>query len=311
MKELIRKVLASGLSKLPKGLLTDPGFFEMYQSQGVHALPVHFYQPIPNTAELPDSLWEKSSETIGVEPNLQSQRELLQEISQTYLKEYHNISEDPPKSATEYTRAAKFSGMDGAMLYSTIRKYKPRKIVEIGSGYSTLLSLLALQKNREERSDCQGEMTAIEPYPKDFLKQSLEGRGQLIVEKVENVLLSTFEALGENDILFIDSSHTVKIGGDVVYELLEIIPRLKKGVLIHIHDIFMPLEYPKTWVKNRHLFWTEQYLLQAFLAFNRHFEILWSAGYMHAKMPEVLAHYFPDYDSTRQQAGSFWMRRCQ
>lgn len=311
MKELIRKVLASGVSKLPKGILTDPGFFELYQSRGFHALPVHFYQPIPNTAELPDSLWEKCSETIGVDSNLQWQSELLQEFSEMYLKEYHQISEAPPKSATEYTRAARFSGIDGAILYCTIRKYKPRKIVEIGSGYSTLLSLLALQKNREERSDCQGEMTAIEPYPKDFLKQSLDGVGQLIVDKVENVPLSTFEALAENDILFIDSSHTVKIGGDVVYEILEIIPRLKKGVLIHIHDIFMPWEYPKNWVKNRHIFWTEQYLLQAFLAFNRNFEILWSAGYMHAKMPEMLAQYFPYYDSTRQQAGSFWMRRCQ
>ena len=92
------------------------------------------------------------------------------------------------------------------------------------------------------------------------------------------------------------------------YEILEIIPRLKKGVLIHIHDIFLPLQYPKDWVKNRHIFWTEQYLVQAF---NRDFEIVWSAGYMHVNMSKMLTEYFPYYDSNKQDAGSFWIRRCK
>lgn len=311
MKASLRKIAASIISRLPPGILTDSSFFELYQSKGWHAVPAHFYQPIPNTADLPDALWEKPSELVGVETNIAAQAELLESLSETHLKEYHEISEEPPKSETEYTRATGFSGIDGAMLYAIIRKYKPGKIIEIGSGFSTLLSLKALQKNASENPDSGGEITAIEPYPKDFLRKSLDGVGRLVTEKVENVALEEFEILEENDILFIDSSHTVKIGGDVVYEILEIVPRLKKGVLIHFHDVFMPLQYPKDWVKDRHIFWTEQYLINAFMAFNQDYEILWSAGCMHAHMPETLVRHFPHYDANRQQAGSLWIRRCR
>jgi len=311
MRELIKTIIALAVSKLPKSILTDQRFFELYQSKGWHVVPVHFYRPIPNTAELTDTLWEKPSEMIGIETNLQFQSGLLQEIAESYLKEYHKIPNETPKSATEYSRSTGFAGIDGAMLYSIIRKYKPKRIIEIGSGYSTLLSILALKKNKDENISNEGNIISIEPYPKDFLKESLNSTDQLIIEKVENVPLAIFETLEENDILFIDSSHTVKIGGDVIYEILEIVPRLKKGVLIQFHDIFLPLQYPKDWVMDYHRFWTEQYLLHAFLTYNNYFEILWSGGCMHVYKSEMLSRYFPDYDSNKQRPGSFWIRRCK
>ena len=312
MKKLLRKMIALGVSKVPAGIITDAEFFELYQSKGWHVVPNHFYDPIPDTSLLPDSLWHSPSEMVGVDQNIEAQAEFLDSISESYLAEYHAITDQAPTSPVEYTRAASFAGIDGAILYSMIRKQKPKKIIEIGSGGSTLLSLLALRRNEEENPADKGEFVAIEPYPSGFVREALRGTGRLLVEdKVENVPTSEFETLGENDILFIDSSHTVKIGGDVLYEILEVIPRLKKGVLIHVHDIFLPYHYPKAWVKERLVFWTEQYLLHAFIAFNRDYEILWSGGCMRRSLPEKLSLHFPYFDHDHPHEGSFWMKRRQ
>ena len=308
MKELARACMAKLVSVVPKGILTDDRFFELYQSKGWHVSPVNFYESIPDTTELNEELWEKKSALVGIKTNLPRQVEFLRSISETYLREYHAIPDRPQAHPTEYTRATLFAGIDGAILYALIRSRRPRRVIEIGSGYSSLLSLLALQRNAEEDGR-SSEFTSIEPHPADFLREALEGKGRLIVSKVENVPLREFEVLGEDDILFIDSSHTVRIGGDVVYELLEIVPRLARGVLVHVHDIFLPQEYPKEWVLGRHVFWTEQYLLQAFMAFNSDFETLWSAGCMHVEHPAELARHFPYYDPKVQGAGSYWIRR--
>jgi hypothetical protein len=101
----------------------------------------------------------------------------------------------------------------------------------------------------------------------------------------------------------------VKTGGDVVYEYLQILPRLKKGVLVHCHDIFLPAEYPKGWILQNRRFWTEQYLLQAFLTFNHTFEVLMAGSFLHLFHSEKLIAAFPSYDPERVWPGSFWMRR--
>lgn len=310
MKRLLRQWIAQGISKLPKGLLIDIEFFELFQSKGWHIVPNHFYDPIPDTSRLPDSLWDRPSAMVGVEPNIAGQVAFLEAIATRYLPEYRAISAAPPASPVEYSRACDFAGIDGAILYAMIRTLKPKRIIEIGSGHSTLLSLLALRRNREEDSAQAGQFTAIEPYPSPAVRAALAGEGTLLEERVEALPLATFQSLAANDILFIDSSHSVKIGSDVLYEILEILPRLPQGVHVHIHDIFLPYHYPREWVKGRKIFWTEQYLLQAFLAFNREFEVLWSPGAMTQHRPERLAAHFPDYDPDRQPAGSFWIRRC-
>jgi predicted O-methyltransferase YrrM len=287
----------------------DELFFEMYQARGWHATPVHFYQPIPDTRELPDRLWEGQSEMVGIECNLERQVAMLDDEWGRFLEEYHrdvNQFALPPKEAGP---AGGFGGMDGAMLFAMIRSNRPRRIVEIGSGHSTLVAIEALKRNAADGQSPAGRITAIEPYPSAFLGPALANCGDLIRVKVEDVALDTFDVLEAGDILFIDSSHTVRIGGDVIHEILEIVPRVKPVVLIHFHDIFLPRHYSKEWVKQRHLFWAEQYMLQAFLAFNREFEIVWSAGLMHARQPDKLAGHFANFDPARQDAGSLWIRR--
>jgi len=113
---------------------------------------------------------------------------------------------------------------------------------------------------------------------------------------------------GINDILFIDSSHVLKIGSDVQYEYLEILPRLAPGVLVHLHDIFLPMEYPKNWILTDHYFWNEQYLLQAFLIHNVAMKVLWAGSYMHLQYPAILEQTFSSYNRGKRWPGSFWMQ---
>jgi hypothetical protein len=143
----------------------------------------------------------------------------------------------------------------------------------------------------------------------DGLRAGYPGLSRLIEKKVQDVPISEFTRLHENDILFIDSSHVITIGGDVQYEYLEIIPRLEKGVLIHVHDVFFPAEYPKEWVMEKLRFWNEQYILQAFLAFNESFKILFAGSFMHLNYPEKLEKVFAAYNHNVDWPHSLWMRR--
>jgi len=185
--------------------------------------------------------------------------------------------------------------------YCMVRHFQPDLIIEVGSGFSSLVSGEAAAKNNSSALIC------IEPFPKEFLKQGFPGLHSLIEKRVEDVDLNFFSQLGSGDILFIDSSHTVKIGGDVNYLFLELLPRLKPGVIVHVHDIFLPFEYRRDWVMDEFRFWTEQYLLQAFLSFNSEFEVLMANSYLSHYYKEDLKAAFPSLASWG--GGSFWMRR--
>ena len=284
-------------------------FFPVWQRMGFHITLNHFYEPIPDTRTLKDELWLKHSDMVGVEMNEERQINLLSQFSSKFKDEYENF----PRFKTSipyqyYVNNGTFESVDGEILYCMIRHFKPKKIFEIGSGNSTYLAAQAILRNKEENGkEC--ELIAFEPYPNDVLRAGFPGLSELIPTKIEDVPLSKFDELKKNDILFIDSSHVLKIGGDVQYEYLEILPRLNKGVIVHLHDIFLPAEYPKEWVLRLHIFWTEQYLLQAFLAFNNAFEVLWGGSYMHLKHPDKLEAAFASYKREERWPGSFWMRK--
>lgn len=179
------------------------------------------------------------------------------------------------------------------------------------SGFPTYLSAEAVRRNGEEDRSYQCELVAIEPYPNETLKAGFPGLSSLIPKEVQEVPLTEVMKLTANNILFIDSSHVLKIGNDVQYEYLSILPRLNKGVIIHVHDIFLPAEYPKEWVLQERRFWTEQYLLQAFLAFNESFEVLWAGSYMHLNHSGKLEASFSSYNRSKTLPGSFWIRRTE
>ena len=133
----------------------------------------------------------------------------------------------------------------------------------------------------------------MEPFPDEILKGGFAGLAALEAKKVQEVRLDVFDRLESGDILFIDTSHVVKTAGDVNYLFLEVVPRLNPGVIIHVHDIFFPKEYPKEWVLDQQRFWTEQYLLQAFLAFNSEFEVLFGNSYIATRYPDAFRSTFP------------------
>ena len=286
--------------------------FTLWERLGFHITINHFYEPIPDTRTLKDDLWEKQSELVGIGMNEKSQIDLLSLFSSKFKKEYENF----PRNETSilyqyYVDNRGFESVDGEILYCMIRHFKPKRFIEIGSGNSTYLSAQAILKNKEEDNAYECELVAIEPYPNDILKAGFPGLSKLVSKKVQDIPLSEFRKLRENDILFIDSSHVLKIGSDVQFEYLEILPRLHTGVVVHLHDIFLPAEYPKEWVLEKYIFWTEQYLLQAFLTFNDSFKVLWAGSYMHLKHPDKLEASFSSYKREERWPGSFWIRKIK
>jgi len=286
--------------------------FPVWQSLGFHVTRNHYYEPIPDTRTLRDELWQRRSDLVGVDMREAGQLELLSMFASRYKDEYDRfpLTKDQTSKPYEYfVDNGVFAAVDGEVLYCMIRHFRPRRIFEIGSGYSTRLSAQAVLRNRTEDESYECELVAIEPYPREVLKAGFPGLTRLQICRAQDVPVQEFMKLEANDILFIDSSHVLSIGSDVQYEFLEIIPRLQPGVLVHLHDIFFPLEYPRWRVLGFYRFWTEQYLLQAFLAFNSSFEVLWAGHYMLVNHPDKLRAVFGSFDKTEVWTASCWMRR--
>ena len=282
--------------------------FSLFEKLGVHVLPVHYYSPIPDTRALKGKmpLFEKEDPMHGVDMNEDYQIHLLKNIVYPFEKEY--MREGGNNFGVDETRMPSFAPINALSLFAFIRHFKPARMIEVGSGMSTQISAAALALNKREGS--QAVFTAIEPYPSEKVRKGFDGLTALLIEKVEDVPEDLFKKLESNDILFIDSSHTVKIFGDVNYLFLTILPQLKPGVIIHVHDIFFPYNYPPHhfFTQNIKQIWQEQYLLQAFLAFNNEFEITFCSSFLHARRKDALKTLFPWYHENRIPS-SIWIRR--
>jgi len=315
LRRKVGDTVAYGLSLLlPRRIVSDKRYFYLWEKRGFHITPIHYYFPIPDTRELGDELWAKHSDMIGVNVNEDRQLKLLELFLSEFKNEYDCFPQQKTLTSQRYyVNNDAIESVDGEILYCMIRHFKPKRLIEIGSGYSTYLCAEAILKNKEENPSYDCKLTAIDPYPNTVLKKGFPGFSELIPKKVQDIPLSDFVKLDENDILFIDSTHVLQIGSDVRYEYLEILPRLKKGVIVHAHDIFLPAEYPKEWIRKMAWFWNEQYILQAFLSFNESFEVLWAGSYMHLKNPDKLEKAFRSYKRNRRWLGpgSFWIRRVK
>ncbi len=272
--------------------------FLNWERHGFHVTPVHFYEPIPDTQSLPETLWSQPSKLVGINMNDSMQLDLLRNHFSKFRGEYETIPAEPPPG-----KLWPFHGTDVLVAYCMVRHFQPRRIIEVGSGFSSVVLGQAAAKNKSSGLIC------IDPFPHELIRKnnSIPALRSLIETKVQDVDVEFFFQLESGDILFIDSSHTVKIGGDVNYLFLEVLPRLKAGVIVHVHDIFFPFEYRRDWTLEEFRFWTEQYLLQAFLIFNPEFEVLMANSYLnHSHSPDLKAA-FPNL--RRWVGGSFWMRR--
>jgi predicted O-methyltransferase YrrM len=279
--------------------------FPFFESLGIHMLPVHYYSPIPDTRELRRNqhLFDVEHPMYGInmrgDEQLRLCMEVIKPLEEEYMEEMGENYTDPMIS---------FAPLNALILYAIVRQFKPKKMLEVGSGMSTQVSATAFSRNRLEGN--LGELIAIEPYPSVQLQNGYEGLSDVIRKRVQDVDVGLFLDLQENDILFIDSTHTVRIFGDVNYLYLTVLPQLAPGVVIHIHDIFFPVDYRPHHFLNKgpRQIWQEQYLLQAFLMFNQEFEVLLSSSYVHFKHLDELQRIFPWYDGKRWPS-SFWMKR--
>jgi hypothetical protein len=275
-------------------------YFSLWQQRGFHVTPVHFYQPIPDTGALPDTLW-RDSELVGVDMNGPGQLALLMQFPR-FQAEYDEIAVQPtPDPREPCLDNPMFNATDALVYYCMVRHFRPRTVLEVGSGFSSRLSARAAVRNGDTRLVC------IEPHPDATLTGGFPGLTSLIPSRVQDVGFQVFQALEANDILFVDSSHVVKFGSDVNFLFLEVFPRLRPGVIVHVHDIFLPHELPKAWIKDLHLFWNEQYLLHAFLIYNRAFEVLYSNPWITMHHLDAMKAVFPR--SPWYGGTSFWMRR--
>ncbi len=287
----------------------------IFSEQGFHLFSKQdYYLPIPNEADLGDGFWERRSEMVGVDLNEAYALRLLKEVFPAYVAEFREQFplHQPDDPTAFYLINGLFMAIDAQVYYSFIRHFKPKRVLEIGSGRSTQVAAAACLRNAREEAQAP-QLVAIEPFPSPLLTQGLPGLSDLITEKVQNVDMQVFTSLAAGDILFIDSTHALREGGDVQMEYCEILPRLAPGVIVHIHDISLPKPYPRVYFEKQHYYWNEQYLLQAFLAFNSRFEVLWPGNYMAVKYPERVDAAFPELRTMRQsfpqsEPASFWLR---
>jgi predicted O-methyltransferase YrrM len=254
--------------------------------------PYWYHSPAVSVLELKRNraLWARKSELPGIEVDLDAQVERLKATCLPYRSEYADAALH--RHATEMQLGPGYRDVDFAVWYSTVRRTKPSRVVEVGSGVSTFATLEALRKNEEEGGPT-AHVLSVEPYPSTALR-GLEGI-QLVEQPVQAVPLEVFESLRPNDMLFIDSTHTVKPGGDVNYLVLEVLPRLHPGVIVHIDDISLPFDYgPDALTTFYH--WSETSLLRAFLIHNSNVRILYSLRHILVERRDVFLDCFPGYE---------------
>jgi hypothetical protein len=271
-------------------------------------LPVrfHYYQPIIKLDMLPEDYVNIENQLIGIDLDIKSQLSLLGQFH--YNEELEAIPLAKTEAYGPYYDNIYFQSGDAEILYSVIRHYKPKKIIEIGSGESTKFMCLAIAQNKRETQN-ETELICIEPFEQ---LSWLEKLGVTVIrQRVERLDLSLFRELSQNDILFIDSSHVIRAQGDVVFEYLNIIPSLAKGVIVHCHEIFLPREYPLTWIDGWKRFWNEQYLLQALLAHTTRYKPLLSLNFLAHHFRQDLEKCCPVFRRKKEKARepfSFWFK---
>jgi predicted O-methyltransferase YrrM len=278
----------------------------LFDRAGVGLVRHHYYQPLVFPSDLRLDL--SAPRTIsGFDLNETGQLALIDRFR--YRDELLAIPLEKQAPLEFFYHNGGYEAGDAEYLYNIIRLFKPRRIVEIGCGSSTLMARRAILQNKSEDAAYACDHVCIEPFEQPWLEQL----GVTVMrEMVETCPVAMFDALGENDILFIDSSHVIRPQGDVLHEYLFLLGRLAPGVLVHVHDIFTPFDYPDAWVRQERRMWNEQYLLEAFLCFNSAFEPIGAVNWLSHVHRDRLGDACPVL--VREpwcEPGAFWLRRVR
>lgn len=276
---------------------------DLAEAAGYNVLEKTFYSPVPDVQTIDIARIRARRELPGVDLNLAGATETLTRLA-PLVRELDAIPSEKIPNAPFWFDNASFTDFDAAVLYAMLRELKPKRYIEVGCGYSSLVSAMALQKNIHEGHPCRA--TYIDPEPRLDLRDK-PAFAELLLSPIQNVPLSTFRELEPGEVLFIDTSHVLKLQGDVEYELVHMVPSVRAGVWIHIHDIFTPYDYPEDWLNKRLRFvGNEQYAVECLLSGGERFGVELPLYAMWQEQRETLLKFFPR-GKTRPQ--SLWIRR--
>jgi predicted O-methyltransferase YrrM len=296
--------IAEAISTLAKVPLVE------LQRRGYHFQRRDYYSALNDLdflATHPD-LWQGRSLPRAIHWDLEAQLALIQLIA-PYARELHDVPWDAlPGSPTYHWNNDFWRGSDALVQYGLLRHLQPARVVEIGCGWSSLLMARALISN-EAGGQSQAEVHQIEPYPRRELMAALPSHWTRDETLLQLAPLERIEQLDAGDFLFYDGSHVARTASDVNWFFFEIVPRLASGVILHLHDIFWPEDYPKSWIFERGQTWNEQYVLQAFLMFNNEFEILAANAALLAERRLEFQTAFQGSGDEVVAGGSVWLRR--
>jgi hypothetical protein len=273
------------------------------------AAPGHYYSPIPDAAFVEKNagkLFSNEAASLpGIELDRSRQRELVEELLKYGgdFKPPANAEEARAAGARFYTSNGLFKELDAYIYHGMLRHKKPARIVEVGAGFTSVLAMDVCEKHVRPVP----RMTLTDPDSErlhGLLRGSVPEYVSMVAKPVQEVEMNLFLELGAGDFLFVDSSHVAKIGSDVNFLFFEVFPRLKKGVIIHVHDIFWPFEYPQSWLREGRC-WNEAYLLRALLSDSRRYRILCSSSYLASQERDLLKK-FPGWVSP-EQSSSIWL----
>jgi len=287
-----------------KALWSDPEQRRRLQAAKVNVVPSNFYSNIPSVEEIEGSFEQR----FAARGPYHSPRLFDAARMGAFMEELRPFAEEfrPPDEGDDvlpqgyFWNNGAFTSLDAAAYYCVIRRFRPQRIVEVGSGYSTLVADAALKRNGS------GSQVLIEPYPKPWLDSvaTVETiHRKAVQEHAPEELLQIVESA---DLWFIDSTHTVKIGSDCLMLYLMVMPELRKDMLIHSHDVFLPFGFPPRKALERHIYWTEQYLLYAYLLDNPRAEVLFGSKYASVFQAAEAARLLPA--GRKAGGGSLWYR---
>lgn len=268
----------------------------------------HFYSPVVDPADVAaqaDRIWPAHPQVLGIDFDDANHRHILESVFPRHFPSYDYPEKVAPSEeiAAFFTQNSQFSWLDSRAFFALLREWRPRRLLEVGSGFSTLL---AADIKRRFLGNAM-ELVCIEPYPRPFLRAGIDGVDRLIERKVQDVPLHEFERLDAGDLLFIDSSHVAKTDSDVNFLYFEVLPRLASGVHIHIHDIRLPHDYPRDWVLTENRSWNEQYLLRALLMNSTAFAVEFGCSYAESRFPDLVRAALANGHC--YGGGSFWIRK--
>jgi hypothetical protein len=263
------------------------------------------YSPVPFLPPPGSPEWGPKHSLIGLAIDTGRQLDWMCRQLGPFLAELSGPL-DPPADSDFFLRNGYYGGIDALLLHALVRHARPRRIIEVGAGHSTLVLAGACRRNAEEGAPC--ELVSIDPEPRLALPEGLAGLTRIERRSATEVPLESFFGLEARDILFIDSSHTVKRGSEVNFLVLEVLPRLSAGVLVHFHDIFLPYDYPQEWFR-RGTYLAEQYLVHAFLLGNHGFDVLFAAHAVFREHAAALHAALPYLPPGTLDPAALWLRK--